>query len=78
MNWKSKTKEIMKLNKKQKKISSFLQSSDEEELGDEKIGIPKPNWKAKKPIKDKPEFHNTILELEKEDFRRFGLRVNWT
>lgn len=78
MNWKSKTKEIMKPNKKQKKISPFLQSSDEEEVSIEKIGIPKPNWKAKKPPKKKQEFHSTILELEKEDFRRFGLRVNWT
>ena len=78
MNWKSKTKQIMKPNKKEKKISRFLQSSDDEELSVEKIKIPKPNWKAKKPKKGKPEFHNTILELEKDDFRRFGLRVNWT
>lgn len=72
----SKTRPIQKPSKKQKKVSPFLQSSEDEQ---ESNPLPsKPNWKAKKPTKDKARFHEKILELEKDDFRRFGLRVNWT
>lgn len=72
----SKTRPIQKPSKKRKKASPFLHSSEEEE-GSNQLSV-KPNWKSKKPLKDQSKFHEKILNLEKNDFKRFGLRVEWT
>ena len=39
-----------------------------------------PDWRNSIPKKKKtnPKYHSKIMELGKDDFRRFGLRVNWT
>lgn len=51
-----------------------------ENIGVGGVGENALNWRNKgvKKQKNKAKYHNKILELGKDDFRRFGLRVNWT